>query len=572
MSQIARLDVLLAANTSQFEGKMKGATNIVINFKNAVQSQGKQATSALGGMFGGIGGLAARFLGPLAAGAFIGWGVKLAADAEKAQTAFSTMLGSADKAKVLLSEISKFAASTPFESPELRSAAQSLLSFGVTASNVMNRLRTLGDVAAGSNSSIEDLALIYGKTLAKGKFELEQGNQLAERGIPIYATLAKNVGVSQSKLMEMISAGQISAAQVQQAFETMSNSGGIFENAMAKQSTTLWGLWSSLSDNFGLIATDIGQAFIEAFDIKGGISNLIDFTSTLRNTVAEWKPVIVGFGQAVQAVFSWITSSMMEFAGMVAPLFQPVLDFFTGTFGGTMLEFRDNMVGVFAAIEWTANNWSKVFNLAFDQAYLGVLTFYNDVANIFTSVIPAIFSNFGTATMTFFSSLAQNIGSVFKEVWDYIRSGGKDAIQIDWKPLIIDEIKQAFHRELTDSEKALLDSINTQKNSILGDMGAFIEDKIAAAGAKATELSKDILGEATATDQVKEQKGAKGAFKKTAAVEKGSKAAFEAIAEARRTDPLAKELAKQTKLQEESLKEQKEIAKNTSGKLLPAPI
>lgn len=572
MSQIATLDVLLQASDQQFAGKMKNAQNIVINFKNTVASQGKQATAAAGSMFGSIGGLAARFLGPLAAGAFFGWGIKLAADAEKAQTAFATMLGSADKAKVLLADISKFAAATPFETPELRSAAQSLLSFGVSAGNVMNRLKTLGDVAAGSNSEITDLALIYGKTLAKGKFELEQGNQLAERGIPIYATLAKQMGVSQSSLMDMISAGKVSAADVQKAFESMAGSGGIFEDAMKKQSTTMWGLWSSLTDNIGLIATDIGQILIDTFGFKDGLSALLGATDTIRTTIQEWKPVFQAFVDFVKAEFNLAMEAITAFASFVQPILQPVLDFITGTFGGSLTEFRDNMVGVFAMLEWSVKNWEQVFALAFDMATLSITTFYNDVANFFTSVIPAVFNNFGTATLTFFTNLASNIGNTFKEVWDYIRSGGQNAIEFDWKPLIIDEIKQAFNRELTDSEKALMNSIEFQKNNIMQDMGQFIEGKIAAAGQKAVELSKDILGESTKTDQTDDKKNPKGAIKKTAAVEKGSKAAFEASMEARRENPQLKEMAKQTKIAEDQLKTSKEIAKNTSGKLVPAPL
>ncbi|MFO1043643.1 MAG: tape measure protein [Planctomycetaceae bacterium] len=550
MATIARLDVLLSASSGMFEGAMKRASKTVMGFGKLVGS----------------------YIGPLAAGAFVGWGVKLAADAEKAQTAFATMLGSADKAKVLLGEIYKFAASTPFESPELRSAAQSLLSFGVAASNIMPRLKTLGDVAAGSNSDIQYLALIYGKVLAKGKLELEQGNMVVERGIPLFSTLAKNIGVSQSKIMEMISAGQISAAQVQQAFESMAGSGGIFEDAMKKQSQTLWGLWSSLTDNIGLIATDIGQMVVEAFGFKEGLGALLTATDTIRGTIQTWKPVFMGAVAAAQAMAGYVIGAWVEIANMVAPIFQPVLDFFGSIFGNTMTAFRDNMVGVFATVEWTAKNWSRVFNLAFDQAYLAVLTFYNDVANIFTSVIPAIFNNFGHATYTFFNNLALNIENIMGEVWDFIKSGGQDAIQFNWKPLIIEEIKQAFDRELTDSEKTLLDSIKTQKDSILGDMGAFVESKIAAANEKAIELSKDILGQATKTDQQDTKKAAKGSASKTAALEKGSKAAFEAIAESKKQDNIASELAKQTKLQEKQNDKLDTIAANTSGKLLPAPI
>ncbi len=573
MPTLAHLDVIMGADVTQFEKKMGGAGKTVINLKQTIQSEGKSAESSLTSMFGGIGSLAARYLGPLAAGAFVGWGVKLAADAEKAQTAFSTMLGSADKAQVLLKQISEFAASTPFESPELRTAAQSLLSFGVSAGNVMNRLKTLGDVAAGSNSEISDLALIYGKTLAKGKFELEQGNQLAERGIPIYATLAKNMGKSQQEIMAMITAGQVTSDDVLRSFETMAGAGGIFADAMGKQSKTIWGLWSSLTDNIGLIATDIGQMVVDAFGFKGGLTSLVDATGTIREVIGEWEPVFNAAVDVVATGFDVMTGLVSEFAAFVQPTIQPVLDFFTGTFGATFTEVRDNFLAMFFGMQWAIQNWQAFVALGATEAALAFETFSADVTNIFTNVIPTIFNNFGTAAMQFFTNLGTNISTVFKEVFDYIQSGGTDAIQLDFKPLILEEITKAFDRELTASERALMTAIDIQRGVITNEMGNFVNEKMIAAGEKAAEISKDILGKETKGDQTGDtKKKTTGKESKTTALEKGSTAAFEASQAARKDNPMLNAIDKQTQVAEKQTDLLTEIAKNTSGGATLAPI
>src|SRR5687768_6342713 len=75
--------------------------------------------------------------------------VKLAADAEQARVAFTTMLGSAEKANALQDQINQFAASTPFQTAELIAASKSLLAFGVAQDQIIPTMRTLGDLSAG---------------------------------------------------------------------------------------------------------------------------------------------------------------------------------------------------------------------------------------------------------------------------------------------------------------------------------------------------------------------------------------------------------------------------------------
>ena len=59
--------------------------------------------------------------------------IKAAADHEQLNIAFTTMLGSADKAKTLMEDLSRFAAETPFESSEIQRGAKMLLAYGVAS-------------------------------------------------------------------------------------------------------------------------------------------------------------------------------------------------------------------------------------------------------------------------------------------------------------------------------------------------------------------------------------------------------------------------------------------------------
>ena len=79
-------------------------------------------------------------------------------------------------------------------------SARQLIASGTGVDEVNNQLQFLGDIAATSGSEIQDIAAIFAKVNAKGKVELENLNQLADRGIPIFKALAKATGLPASEL------------------------------------------------------------------------------------------------------------------------------------------------------------------------------------------------------------------------------------------------------------------------------------------------------------------------------------------------------------------------------------
>ena len=64
--------------------------------------------------------------------------------------------------------ISDLVAKTPFELPGILNAAKRLLAFGTAAEDIPDTLLVLGDVAAGTNSQIDELADAYGRIMAQG--------------------------------------------------------------------------------------------------------------------------------------------------------------------------------------------------------------------------------------------------------------------------------------------------------------------------------------------------------------------------------------------------------------------
>jgi hypothetical protein len=123
-----------------------------------------------------------------------------AADYEQAAIAFTTMLGSGEKAQALLSDLSDFAAMTPFGSPELIAAARQLLAFGFAAEDVVPTMRMIGGVSAGPGVPVGNMAHLFGTSAAQGRLFMADINQFSTRGVPVIAELAKVLGVAETRV------------------------------------------------------------------------------------------------------------------------------------------------------------------------------------------------------------------------------------------------------------------------------------------------------------------------------------------------------------------------------------
>lgn len=341
-----------------------------------------QSQSKLGSFAGFVrGGLATAVAGftALAASATVGAGLSMVTSAEQAEVAFTTMLGSAERAKSLLGEIESFAASTPFQLQGLKESAQQLLAFGVEGDQVMGLMKTLGDLAAGTQKPLADFVDIYGKVKASGVAALGDVNRLADRGVPIYQALAKVMGKPQGEIRKLASTGKIGLGEIQSALESVVQEGGLFENAMEKQSKTLGGIWSTLKDNALFILKDVAQAFTDGFDLKGSLSGVIGFLQGVRSAL---KPVLAFTTQMIKtarAAFSGIFSFLTKGIGEIIGYFWDML----GTSDSTFQSIQLGIVKFLATVEFGFSNMGKIFTLQMKKMELAGLKTFNKLRGWF---------------------------------------------------------------------------------------------------------------------------------------------------------------------------------------------
>ena len=194
---------------------------------------------------------------------------------QQLEVAFTTLLGSEQKAQKLMQQLTKTAATTPFDLQSVSKGAKQLLAYGTAAEDVNDILIHLGDIAAGLSQPLDALVYLYGTTMVQGKMMTMDLRQFQNRGIPIAEQLAKQFGVAKSEVQGLVSSGRVTAEEFHKAIMAMSSDGGKFGGLMAAQSKTITGQISNIQDSISMMFNEIGKKS------EGGINAMLGGVSTL---------------------------------------------------------------------------------------------------------------------------------------------------------------------------------------------------------------------------------------------------------------------------------------------------
>lgn len=234
-------------------------------------------------------------------------------EVQQLEVAFRTMIGSVSKADALLQQLVRTAAITPFGLEDVADGAKQLLAYGLGAEKVNDTLVRLGDIAAGLSIPLNDLVYLYGTTMAQGRLYTQDLNQFMGRGIPIAAELAKQFGVAEGKVRELVEAGKIGFPEVQKAIEGLTDEGGKFGGLMEAQSKTITGQISNIEDALFMMFNDLGQQSEGLInDTLSGVSYMVEnyerFGKILLGLVATYGVYRTAL-MAVTAMKGWATAA-----------------------------------------------------------------------------------------------------------------------------------------------------------------------------------------------------------------------------------------------------------------------
>jgi len=224
-----------------------------------------------------------------------------ARDAEQAKVAFTSMLGSGEKAIKFLTELREFAAETPFEFTELQDASRRMLAFGFAAEEVLPMMTAVGDATSGLGLGAEGInrvVLALGQMKAKAKASGQEMMQLTEAGIPAWQYLADAMGLTTGEVMKLVENGLIPADQAIDAI--LAGMGSNFGGMMAAQMETAGGKASNLADSLETLKVSLGDVFLPI--VGEAVEGLTDLVEEFNETDAATKTLIVAAGGLVAAV------------------------------------------------------------------------------------------------------------------------------------------------------------------------------------------------------------------------------------------------------------------------------
>ena len=229
--------------------------------------------------------------------------VKQAATFERTGIAFEVMLGSAERAKIMLGELAEFSKVTPFRLSQLEENARLLLGMGIQADDLIPTMKSLGDVASGLNLPFWRLALNFGQVKSQGRLMGTELRYFSRSGVPIIQELAKNLDVAEASIKDMASKGQISFEMVSEAFRTMSSEGGTFADLMERSMGTVEGGISNVQDNLEKLARSMGTILLPSVNmVVSALNRMLDaFNSLDPGTKDLISKITVGAGVGVVA-------------------------------------------------------------------------------------------------------------------------------------------------------------------------------------------------------------------------------------------------------------------------------
>lgn len=281
---------------------LKTAEGYMNSFGDAASGSSKSLASAItqgtvmAGIFSKLGSAALS-----AAEGFISSGIEYNAQIEKYTTGFTNMLGSAEAAQQVMSQIQEDAAKTPFDVESLTQANQYLISAGENASYARSTIMALGDAVSatgGGNDELNRMSQNLQQIANTGKATAADIKQFAYAGIDVYGILADYTGKSTAEVQKMT----ISYDLLTQALQAASEEGGRYYNSMDTQSQTMNGRVSTLKDNVSQLAG------LLTGDLSGGIGVVIGNLNDL----------------IVKAQEAYKTDGWIGLAGAITGLTEPI--------------------------------------------------------------------------------------------------------------------------------------------------------------------------------------------------------------------------------------------------------
>ena len=368
MSTVAEAFVTLRPDTDGFgrateqqvEGELDGAS-----------SAGMGAWAARAGRTGALAGVAAFV------GSFTG-GVRRALDREEAIVTFRRMGLSDESITQLTDDIDQALRGTTVTNPEGFQLAGRLLAAGFEEEAIPGFISTIADIAQVANRSFGDVGDIFATAAGQGRITATELRRM--NAVPL-GQVAENLGLTESGLRDMVSAGELSAETFLEAFAAVD----AFADA-AKDETT-----RQATKNLGTAMAALGEQIVGP-TVQSGLFR--DAVSDIRESLSKVQPFFGTMGR------------------VLLPLVRGALWLVTAAAEGLGIQFENWTRIIRGVVDWNRRLWAGLVRIASPViAWLG-----RGIDRI----------------VGWFEKLPGRVSAVFSNALDILPKAGRNIIQGLW--------------------------------------------------------------------------------------------------------------------------------------------
>jgi tape measure domain-containing protein len=215
----------------------------------------KDVESKSGGVTAGFGKIAGALAGVAAVAGAFDFILDATRETEDLTNQFVRFTGSVESAAEQLDKLKDI------EGPslsELAEANRTLFSFGVSAKQSIDQMKSLADIATGSGAKVGELAEIFGKIQFEGNLTAETFSKLQKQVPGLAKDIAASLDIPEKSLKRLAASGELSSTQILTALQKMSSEGGRYFGAADTSTKGLSGSIGELQVNAGKLAAEIG--------------------------------------------------------------------------------------------------------------------------------------------------------------------------------------------------------------------------------------------------------------------------------------------------------------------------
>ena len=435
MAKLNDLIVTIGATTRDFDKALGKSMRKMRTFGKNTKALGSSMTRSLTMPIAALGAAA----------------VKSAADLEAMETSFISLTGGAKEAADMMKNLNEFTAKTPFQIEAVAKSARQLIASGTGIDEVNNQLQFLGDIAATSGQPIDEIAAIFAKVNAKGKVELENLNQLAERGIPIFTALADATGLPADKL----GAGAVSVEQFNATLKGFAEEGGFAAGAMERLSQTASGKFSTAMDNLKLAGAALAESLMPVIkDLLDGFVGILQAVTNLSPQTKKYVLIAAGIAAALGPLLMILPSiisgfmtlmspiglvvaaivglgiAIVTFADEIAPYITDVINYFITLYNESSL-----LRGIIGGIQGTVQVVFGFFKFAVES----VINAFSDLGTIISAIISGDLDAIGTAISDAFTNAAERTAEFGRKAAEDFNTAVQDHIEREPYSLVSEE-------------------------------------------------------------------------------------------------------------------------------------